>query len=820
MYTNNTAQLTKKWQERKLNVEKQRKFLIDQAAKFDYKLPEQVTPDEVNVNKNDLENVNFETRFNQFSDKVKRLKDNQNKISNLNLIQATTQKSKSNSNSSKSLSSNSSEEEQKYEEDSDDGDSVRLDGSLRQNEPEIDDFDDLESPEEEEEFDEKKKQEENSEEEEENHSARTHEHAIYNGAYLKATYDWYQLIRRNKSKFDNCRLSDFIQDLKVVAKKTSASESVIMLGKVLPPSSVDLSNLTDKDKTKFGNVAIKVSYPSDILSNQLRVEREIIQQAFSIIIKNCYTPNVVTYVNAATCDNDSKFNFPSETIKGNFLNAKIKLKLTNKTKASYIIMEKGDESLAEVINTDMSFMEHDFIAVLVQAYYTLECFARMNIRHNDLHAGNMMIKILSQPEDFFFEIPTQSQQSQTRIIKFSTRYILKMFDMDNGSAFFKHVERNLNLDSNLCYEHGMCNLPDIKFDVAGFNFIIRNLAGNSEEDELEKVGQYIEEKILGSDIYQKYKPRPLTDKNGRVIKNNKGKDLMYNDHPQAWFSLAKDDIDTINRTKTPLQCLNTIINDYDQIITQATPQEVEKYLFQVFHLPNKEDYMLHFGNPNIHMMWNNGVLEYKDAKDVKMNNFNAKTSIEPSTPKQLLERFNFFDKTDWSETLIEWLRELNLITINNQKYDWLQTALILSDNFSQFERPVSFQLACLLLACPMFYGITNLARSSLRKALENYFNLEELSIVSNEKIIWNWRQFQGTLPIQMPLLYDESDDDTDNNDNGRQQLPKTQNNMNNINNNNNENNTHQQQQENPQQGWFSKMGNTMYNLGQKILPGK
>src|SRR5207253_2919906 len=88
----------------------------------------------------------------------------------------------------------------------------------------------------------------------------------------------------------------------------------------------------------------------------------------------------------------------------------------------------------------LEFTENDFVCILTQLYWTLCCFERFGISHNDLHLENILLKIISKPEvlSFLFE---EIDHTWT-LVRLQTRYLVKIYDMDQASATFPGVSRN------------------------------------------------------------------------------------------------------------------------------------------------------------------------------------------------------------------------------------------------------------------------------------------------------------------------------------------------------------------------------------------
>lgn len=73
--------------------------------------------------------------------------------------------------------------------------------------------------------------------------------------------------------------------------------------------------------------------------------------------------------------------------------------------------------------------------VVFQVLYTIACFERVGLKHNDLHTGNIMICQLDNPITLSYEI-------QGKVISFQTKNLVKIIDYDRACIYSDKVERN------------------------------------------------------------------------------------------------------------------------------------------------------------------------------------------------------------------------------------------------------------------------------------------------------------------------------------------------------------------------------------------
>jgi hypothetical protein len=77
--------------------------------------------------------------------------------------------------------------------------------------------------------------------------------------------------------------------------------------------------------------------------------------------------------------------------------------------------------------------------ITFQVLYTIACFERVGLKHNDLHLNNIFIQNYEEPIQFNYQIGDQ-------IVSFKTTKLVKIIDFDRSSIYHKDVERNGYLD--------------------------------------------------------------------------------------------------------------------------------------------------------------------------------------------------------------------------------------------------------------------------------------------------------------------------------------------------------------------------------------
>jgi hypothetical protein len=77
--------------------------------------------------------------------------------------------------------------------------------------------------------------------------------------------------------------------------------------------------------------------------------------------------------------------------------------------------------------------------ITFQVLYTIACFERVGLKHNDLHLNNIFIQNYEEPIKLNYQIDGQ-------VISFETTKLVKIIDYDRSSIYHKEVERNGCLD--------------------------------------------------------------------------------------------------------------------------------------------------------------------------------------------------------------------------------------------------------------------------------------------------------------------------------------------------------------------------------------
>jgi uncharacterized protein YejL (UPF0352 family) len=249
-----------------------------------------------------------------------------------------------------------------------------------------------------------------------------------------------------------CDIKKIMTDIKVLSKdeKGSVSLSIIVLGKAIQ----------NKVEEKLGiqrNIVIKISFPLvSPFMNNLVVEESIYRLVIDRLIKENNTPCLVKYLGTLRCMEGITFPAESKDIVMDFLKKNSKKINVESPVILFTEMANGS-TLHKWLSKEEQYIE-DIIAVLFQLFYTLKCFQRIGLYHNDMHSGNIFVEILPYPVTMFFD-------TEIGVIELTTKFIPKIYDYDLSAIFYDGIERNLLLDVGLCYDETVCNFPSKKRDT-------------------------------------------------------------------------------------------------------------------------------------------------------------------------------------------------------------------------------------------------------------------------------------------------------------------------------------------------------------------
>ena len=249
-------------------------------------------------------------------------------------------------------------------------------------------------------------------------------------------------------------------DNRIVAK--TKSDALVLLGQ--------MEYMVGKQKKRTA-VALKITFlpkrKKGISGSQ--IELKIYERVVQALVLNQNTPNVAVLYASHVCDYGSQMMPPAlQQLKRTLLNRRDKGVDFDFTKTQVLIMERVQGlNVQFFLNTQPG--EEALLAMLFQVLYTLVCFERMGVRHNDLHLGNVHVAKLAQrtPVNYFVDEDTFYR------FDVSSAFV-KIFDFERASM----PSRLSNPDSDAL------NLPNYKYDL--FFFLTRVLLVKSTPVSLKK----------------------------------------------------------------------------------------------------------------------------------------------------------------------------------------------------------------------------------------------------------------------------------------------------------------------------------------------
>jgi len=156
------------------------------------------------------------------------------------------------------------------------------------------------------------------------------------------------------------------------------------------------------------------------------------------------------------------------------------------TQLDLFIFERAQgTSLSDVVSEYLSWPSGKWRTVpwerigapLFQVMYTLLCFQRVGLMHNDLHLGNIFVD--THPVAISRTYTYMSTTKKQRTVTVTSPYTVRMFDFDRGAKTkTKHsssVVRNTNLEGGMCEAFGACNTFNNFFDAHAVLFIVYGL---------------------------------------------------------------------------------------------------------------------------------------------------------------------------------------------------------------------------------------------------------------------------------------------------------------------------------------------------------
>ncbi len=517
-----------------------------------------------------------------------------------------------------------------------------------------------------------------------------------------------------------CNMTSLFTNMAIMSSLDKASQSNSIIVK---------ADLKNNFIETHNNIILKLSFNSkNKWDNSLEVERLIYTNIVQKLLLNNNTPNIINYIADYKCnlfkqsnsrsdsdsdsddeEDDNLFNL-DKSISKDFLK-EVKNILNqgdyHNNQTNILMLEKSNGITIEKWLKQKPKLKN-ILEVCTQVIYTLKCFTRILLQHNDLHMGNIFIEELPSPISLYYNM--ESEGKSTQCVELKTKYIAKIFDFDRSSIYHPGIPRNLILDDKtLCDTVGICNSINIKADLFRFLSSVTIIISSWPEDPYKKFQDEFISKISDMNWLEKKLNTP-----------------PYNIYLQTRV------IDTL--FKNPTEAFNILINGewnedkFCKIIDNTTIDKV-KYLDQIFYPP----------------------------EEITIRNWNP-ISYETHSSYRVSE--NYYFKDDSSRIMDLFLINTNLYFIrwydelNELQFDWpsktQELLKLVNKSKPSTKNNVYYLIVCILLTCPILYKVSKeVEREIVQEWASNWKS--EISII-RMTISDIWNLFSNVLPVSIPLL--------------------------------------------------------------------
>lgn len=326
-------------------------------------------------------------------------------------------------------------------------------------------------------------------------------------------------LDRQTSIFRQCRLFDksvleshLLDPKKYMHNKVSASLTEIVDAKMNVDTTVGVPRVFFKIWVNWNDIPLRVRrdkihelyYSDNILIDEyttsLNYEAGIYQYITDNIILRDVSPNFVPILLNQTCslesikDNLLQFMTTDASHMTNFENVdklyKKLLRISNAFKGTNVplsmrfIMTGSAQDVitmhdfCDFVASDPHFKQDEYNSIIFQFFYVFYVLHVYKIVHNDNHFSNTLIQVLDKPVTFEIDV-------YGTIVKFTTRYVVKLFDWDRaynenlGENMFSRQEYQINsrqisrFTPNRDFATFLCHIKSYK--IKQFNDILSYL---------------------------------------------------------------------------------------------------------------------------------------------------------------------------------------------------------------------------------------------------------------------------------------------------------------------------------------------------------
>ena len=221
-------------------------------------------------------------------------------------------------------------------------------------------------------------------------------------------------IIQNCDFFDKYRISSIL-------KKISTSDTVQLFA---------IDTFTGKE------VFVKLFFdPEETVDNSLLVEVAI----YSIVVPELFknnTPFLINFVSNEICSPENLEQRATVSPKFSELYKELQqLEKNSQGKESSYRYDKIHLLATEKVKNFTDFYTwlqtprtmEEYEIVFFQIYWSLACFAEINLKHNDFHLGNILVEKKDKPQMYFFKL-------KYKYVKLYTDYYVRIFDWDRSNV--------------------------------------------------------------------------------------------------------------------------------------------------------------------------------------------------------------------------------------------------------------------------------------------------------------------------------------------------------------------------------------------------
>jgi hypothetical protein len=281
---------------------------------------------------------------------------------------------------------------------------------------------------------------------------------------------------------NGCDISQYMDTVSIKilknTEKSSASDSIIIFGDM-------------KINNNYNKVAFKIVFPSllPIYSNSLDVEQQIYKIVTQKMINNFHSPHLTSCIGVVKLCDTEKFEAMLSEEQRKIFNTNKNVIDKNEydlTKANILILSRSSgETLFDYL-TRIQISVFSKFNMLFQILYTLSCFERVGLSHNDLHPGNIFVDEIQETHERIYYI------SHDKWVKTNIKYDTKIFDFDRSSIRHPSVDRNFTLDNQYCKNYDQCNKYSSRRDLSSILLIFYKYAGSNDS-----IQKFIESLAVG-----------------------------------------------------------------------------------------------------------------------------------------------------------------------------------------------------------------------------------------------------------------------------------------------------------------------------------